>query len=114
MWVKKAQGGSGVGPYEWPEDGSVCEVPDPLGTALIAITGGGYTQVDGPPAETAPATGQQDQKPAGGDDPAGQQPAAPAGGSSDGDSSKPAAAADTEGTPPQAPAKGRRGRQVAE
>lgn len=65
MWLKKAKGGSGVGEWWWPEDGSVVEVTDnAVALALLAIPDGGYSKADGPapepeakpaPAKPAPA-----------------------------------------------------------
>ena len=51
MWLRKARGGSGVGEYWWPADGSVTEVPDQLAAGLLAIPDGGYTKADGPDPE---------------------------------------------------------------
>ena len=57
VWLKKNQGGSGVGEWWWPEDGSVVDVRDePLALALLAIPDGGYSKADEPkPAAKAPA-----------------------------------------------------------
>lgn len=57
MWLKKIQGGSGVGEWWWPEDGSVIEVTDnTVALALLAIPDGGYSKADEPkPAAKAPA-----------------------------------------------------------
>lgn len=53
MWLKKLQGGTQIGPYSWPEDGSVCEVPDRIGNELLAL--GGYEKAGEPkPAPKAP------------------------------------------------------------
>ena len=55
MWLKKAQGGTGIGPHHWPHDGAVTEVPDHLAGELLAIPGGGYSKADGPEPEPKPA-----------------------------------------------------------
>lgn len=54
MFVRKAKGGSSIGPYSWPEDGSVCEVPDELAADLLADPDWGYTKA-GPPVPAAAA-----------------------------------------------------------
>ncbi len=48
MWLRKARGGTQIGPYEWPADGSVTEVDDEFGRTLLAIPEGGFEKVDGP------------------------------------------------------------------
>jgi hypothetical protein len=48
MWLRKSTGGTAIGPHEWPEDGSVTEVPDQLGRELLAIPEGGFEKVDEP------------------------------------------------------------------
>jgi hypothetical protein len=48
MWLKKLTGGTAIGAYEWPEDGSVTEVPEQLGRELLAIPESGFEKVDGP------------------------------------------------------------------
>lgn len=56
MWLRKDKGGSGVGEWHWPADGSVVEVRDEgLAVALLGIPDGGYTKVDGPDPEPKPA-----------------------------------------------------------
>jgi hypothetical protein len=40
--------------YAWPEDDSVCEVPDELGANLLGIRGGGYRVVLAPEPEKEP------------------------------------------------------------
>ena len=50
MFLRKHEGGTGIGPYSWPEDGSVCEVPDDLGRDLLRL--GGYEETGEP--EPAP------------------------------------------------------------
>lgn len=56
MWLRKEHGGSGVGQYWWPHDGSVVEVPEEqLAAALLGIPDGGYTVADGPDPEPKPA-----------------------------------------------------------
>lgn len=57
MWLKKASGGSSIGQYIWPEDDSVCEVPDWLGEQLLAVPGNDFTVVAPPSAETPASTG---------------------------------------------------------
>jgi hypothetical protein len=42
MRLKKATGGTSIGPHHWPHDGSVTEVPDELGRELLAIPEGGF------------------------------------------------------------------------
>ena len=55
MWLKKERGGSGVGEWWWPEDGSVVDVADEaLAAALLAIPDGGYTKADGPDPKPEP------------------------------------------------------------
>lgn len=44
MRLRKEQGGTSIGPYHWPEDGSVCEVPDELAADLLADPGWGYSR----------------------------------------------------------------------
>jgi len=51
MWLRKETGGTAIDGYEWPEDGSVTEVPDELGRSLLAIPEGGFEKVDGPDAD---------------------------------------------------------------
>jgi hypothetical protein len=51
MWLRKEQGGTSIGPHDWPEDGSVTEVPDHFGRTLLAIPGGGFTEVAEPEAD---------------------------------------------------------------
>ena len=48
MWLRKTQGGTTIGPYTWPADGSVTEVGDEFGRTLLAIPEGGFEKVDGP------------------------------------------------------------------
>jgi hypothetical protein len=55
MHVRKASGGTTMTfrrvPYEWPEDGSVIEVPPEFGAELLAIRGGGFSEAPEPKAE---------------------------------------------------------------
>jgi hypothetical protein len=53
MHLKKLRGGTQIGSYSWPEDGSVCEVPDQLGQELLAL--GGYEKAAVPAPKAAPA-----------------------------------------------------------
>jgi hypothetical protein len=69
VWLKKAKGGTSIGPHHWPEDGSVTEVPDHLAADLLAIPDGGYSKAD-PPAKPAPKAAAKTEEPA--------KPAAPA------------------------------------
>jgi hypothetical protein len=45
MRLKKATGGTSIGPHHWPHDGAVTEVPDELGRELLAIPDGGFERV---------------------------------------------------------------------
>ena len=45
MLLRKEQGGAVVAGYEWAEDGDVVEVPGDLGLELLAIKGGGFSEV---------------------------------------------------------------------
>ena len=68
MFLKKLQGGTSIGSYSWPEDGSVCEVPDHLGAELLAL--GGFEKAEAPkPAAKAAAKAEA---------PAAEKTAAPA------------------------------------
>lgn len=56
MHVRKESGGTTIAwrnvAYEWREDDSVLKVPDEFGAILLAIRGGGYSEVPEPePAE---------------------------------------------------------------
>jgi hypothetical protein len=69
MWLQKDKGGCSIlwrrVDYAWPEDNSVCEVPEQLGAELLAIRGGGYKVVPAPEPKPGPeAKGDGDQKPA--------------------------------------------------
>ena len=44
MWLRKDQAGSAPG-HTWDKDGDVLEVDDALGAELLAIPGGGFTEV---------------------------------------------------------------------
>jgi hypothetical protein len=68
MWLRKEQGGSSIGPHEWPEDGSVTEVPDHFGRTLLAIPDGGFTEVPAPDPE-APGDEEDSHVPDGDQDP---------------------------------------------
>lgn len=59
MLVRKDKAGSAPG-YTWDKDGQVLEVPDALGADLVAIPGGGFTEIapgnaDEPVVEAPPA-----------------------------------------------------------
>jgi hypothetical protein len=45
MLLRKEQGGAIVAGYEWANDGDVVDVPGDLGLELLAIKGGGFTEV---------------------------------------------------------------------
>ncbi|WP_134667846.1 hypothetical protein [Amycolatopsis sp. CFH S0078] len=60
MLLRKHIGGCTVAGHEWAEDGAVVEVPDELGTELMAIAPGDYEHV----LEDEPAAGPGDQAPA--------------------------------------------------
>jgi hypothetical protein len=53
MWLRKDTGGTAIGPYEWPEDGSVTEVGEEFGRSLLAIPEGGFEKVSEPSREIA-------------------------------------------------------------
>lgn len=76
MLLRKDSGGSTVNwrgaSYDWPEDGSVCDVPVEMAMELLAIHGGGYSEV--PAEEEAPANGGNGS--GGGDEEAPPKPAA--------------------------------------
>ena len=59
MRVRKESGGTTVTwgniAYEWPEDGSVTDVPAEFGAELLSIRGGGYTEILAPEVITEPA-----------------------------------------------------------
>lgn len=85
MWLKKAQGGCSIAGYEWPEDGSVAEVPDDLGASLLGIPGNDFTKADGP-AEGGSGSGAEEQPPAGqGDGTGSEDPPSSQDGSSGGE-----------------------------
>ena len=48
MWLRKSTGGTSIGRWEWPEDGSVTEVDDEFGRELLAIPEGGFEKVGEP------------------------------------------------------------------
>ena len=76
MWLRKEKGGTSVGPYSWPKDGSVCETDDITGRALLAIDGAGYSEVPAPGPEAGEPPDGGGEAPAG--KPARRKPAAPA------------------------------------
>lgn len=55
MYVRKESGGTTINhrsvAYEWPEDGSVTEVPPGLGAELLGIRDGGFSEVPEPAPE---------------------------------------------------------------
>lgn len=61
MWVRKESGGTTVTfrhvQYEWPEDGSVLEVPDEFGAILLGIRGGGFSEAPAPEPEAVTEPG---------------------------------------------------------
>lgn len=54
MWLRKDKGGTSIGPYRWPGDGSVTEVPDHLAADLLAIPDGGYSKAAAPEPKAEP------------------------------------------------------------
>jgi hypothetical protein len=46
--IRKEKGGSGIGPYWWPEDDPVAEVPELLAADLLAIPEWGYSREPAP------------------------------------------------------------------
>ena len=52
MHVRKESGGTTIThrrvQYEWPEDGSVIEVPPEFGADLLSIRGGGFSEAPEP------------------------------------------------------------------
>ena len=54
MLLRRKHGGTGVGPYSWPEDDSVCEVPDVLGRDLLGLDPGEYSVAE-PDEDAEPA-----------------------------------------------------------
>ena len=57
MWIRKARGSGGTTlthrntRYEWPEDGSVTDVPPEFAADLLSIRGGGYSEAPAPDPE---------------------------------------------------------------
>lgn len=60
MFLKKHQGGTSIGSYDWPEDGAVCEVPDRLGAELLSL--GGFEKADAPKPAAKAAVKAPDEK----------------------------------------------------
>lgn len=67
MWVRKESGGTTIThrnvSYEWPEDGSVADIPPELAADLLSIRGGGYSEAPQPAEEdggTDSGDGSQD------------------------------------------------------
>lgn len=61
VWLRKEKGGTSIGPHDWPEDGSACEVPKGLAADLLRIPDGGFSVTE-PPAEDGDS--DDDAKPA--------------------------------------------------
>jgi hypothetical protein len=61
MHVRKQSGGTTIThrrvQYEWPEDGSVIEVPDEFGADLLSIRGGGFSEAPAPEPEAVTEPG---------------------------------------------------------
>lgn len=53
MLLRKEQGGSTIAGYEWPTDGSVCEVPAELGLELLTRPGFSEVLPDPEPVDEA-------------------------------------------------------------
>ena len=49
--IRKAQGGSGIGRYWWPEEDPVCDVPEELARDLLANPEWGYSREPHPEPE---------------------------------------------------------------
>lgn len=60
MWLRKASGGTTLThkgtDYHFPADDPLCEVPDELGHALLAIKGAGYSPAEAPKKAAAKET----------------------------------------------------------
>ena len=52
-WLRKERGGTQIGPYSWPEDGSVTEVDEETARGLLAIPDSGFSVAE--PSETPEA-----------------------------------------------------------
>ena len=76
MWLRKDQGGTQIGPYSWPEDGSVCEVDGVTGQGLLAIADSGFTPVPAPEDSGEPGSGDGEPPSRGRRRPAARPPAA--------------------------------------
>jgi hypothetical protein len=61
VYVRKESGGTTIThrrvQYEWPEDGSVIEVPDEFGADLLSIRGGGFSEAPAPEPEAVTEPG---------------------------------------------------------
>lgn len=91
MWVRKESGGTTLTHrntrYEWPEDGSVTDVPPEFAAELLGIRGGGFSEAPEPEptgefSEVDPGGGDPDTDAGQGDDDApapdgGEKPARP-------------------------------------
>jgi hypothetical protein len=54
--IRKAQGGSGIGPHWWPQEDPVCDVPEELARDLLAHPEWGFSlEPDPVPELEAPA-----------------------------------------------------------
>lgn len=59
--IRKEKGGSGVGPYWWPEEDPVCEVPEELARDLLARPEEGWSlEPDPEPQEPGTEAGDPD------------------------------------------------------
>lgn len=63
VWLRKEKGGTSIGPHDWPEDGSACEVPQSLAADLLRIPDGGFSVTE-PPSEDGGEGDGGDGKPA--------------------------------------------------
>lgn len=56
--IRKEKGGSGVGPYWWPEEDPVCEVPEELARDLLARPDEGWSLEPDPEPEEPASEGE--------------------------------------------------------
>jgi hypothetical protein len=63
MRVRKESGGTTITwqrvTYEWPEDGSVRDIPPGLAADLLGIRGGGFSEAPAPRPEPEPEPGPE-------------------------------------------------------